>query len=305
MINFWYKLEKPIIALAPMAGYTDSAFRMICKRYGADVVYSEMISVDAITYNNPKTLRMLNHDKKEYPLVIQLFGNNPKKFAEATKFLTKNLKGTIGIDINFGCPAHKVTKNGSGASLMDELDKAQAIIKAVCDNTNFPVSIKIRTKVKETTAKKFISSIKDLPWSTVMIHGRTMTQGFAGEIDYETINKIKELVPEKIVLANGGINNLSDAKNILDKTNADGIGIARGAWGNPWIFSEIKNDDSVEKNIKQAMLEHAKLFLKDNDNLIPLRKNMVQYLKGTKNASELRQKIIKVETLNDLKKILN
>src|SRR3989344_3045856 len=189
MNNFWEKLKKPIIALAPMAGYTDSAFRQICREFGADVVYSEMISVDGICYDNQKTMRMLWHDKSEYPLVFQLFGNDPIKFKKAVRIITGSLRSLelgrdrllLGLDINFGCPAHKVIKTGSGASLMDEKEKAYHIIKAVCDNTDLPVSIKIRTKVKNTTAEEFINRVKDLSWTTVMIHGRTLNQGFSGE----------------------------------------------------------------------------------------------------------------------------
>ena len=304
MKNFWEKQKKPILALAPMAGYTDSAWRQICKKFGADVLYSEMVSVDAIVFKNAKTLKMLGFGKKEMPIVFQLFGSDPKKFGEAVKMIPKN---AAGVDINFGCPAQKVTKNGSGSALMNEVDKSYAIIKAVCENTPLPVSIKIRTKVKDVDAIKFIKKVKDLPWTTVMIHGRTFNQGFGGEIDFEIIKKVKELVPNKIVLANGGVHSWEDAKNILDKTGADGIGIARGAWGRPWIFKEIKKQKTINLNFKtrkKIILRHAKLFLKYNYTLEPMRKHLVHYTKGLKNASALRQKLIKVNDLKGLKKIL-
>ena len=309
MRNFWLHIPKPIIALAPMAGYTDSAFRLICKNMGATIVYSEMISVDAICFNNQKTLNMLKHSSKEYPLIIQLFGSNPDKFTQATKIINKLLPQhkKIGLDINFGCPAHKVIKNGSGAALMNETTTAYQIIKNVCAHSNFPVSIKIRTQVKNTTAINFIKQIKNLPWSAIMIHGRTFKQGFSGPINLTTIKKIKQLLPNKIVLANGGINNLSTAQQTLKQTRVDGIGIARGAWGNPWLFKEIKQNKTIKptwRHIKKIMIQHAKLFLKNNKNLEPLRKHLIHYVKGQKNASELRQAIIKINTLQELKKVL-
>lgn len=310
MKNFWLTLPKPIIVLAPMAGYTDSAYRLICKKMGAQVVYSEMISVDAICFKNKKTLAMLKHSPQEYPLVFQLFGNDPKKFTLAIKIINNILpqRKKIGLDINFGCPAHKVTKNGAGSALMNEVDTTYQIIKNVCQHSNFPVSIKIRTKVKETTAIDFIKHIKDLPWTTVMIHGRTFNQGFTGPVDVVTIKKIKQLIPNKIVLANGGINNFKIAQQTLEITQADGLGLARSTWGNPWLFKEIKKNKQLDISWsirKKIMLKHAKYFLKNNDSLEPLRKHLIHYIKGQKNAGQLRQRLIQVDTFKDLKQILN
>ena len=268
MHNFWLKLPKPILALAPMAGYTDSAFRLLCKEYGADVVYSEMISVNAICFNNQKTLNMLKHQPKEYPLVLQLFGSQPEKFESAIKIINSQLANqAVGIDINFGCPAHKVIKTGSGASLMHQTDTAYQIIKTVCQNTKLPVSIKIRSQVKNVTALDFIAKIKDLPWTTLMLHGRTLNQGFSGPVDHSITKKIKQLLPHKIILANGGINDIQTAQAALQQSQADGLGIARGSWGNPWIFKDIKANQSQLiswPQRKKAMLKHAQLFLKDN-----------------------------------------
>ncbi|HOZ36316.1 MAG TPA: tRNA-dihydrouridine synthase [bacterium] len=314
MKNFWLHLKPPIIGLAPMAGYTDSAFRLLCRESGADVVYSEMISVDGLCHHNQKTLAMLKFNSKECPLVFQLFGTDPQKFATATKIIHKiitnyelPITSYVGIDINFGCPAKKVAKSGAGAALMNELDKSYEIIKAVCNHSHFPVSIKIRAGVKKISALEFIEKVKDLPWTTVMIHGRTLKQGFIGDIDCQMIKEIKKLLPDKIVLANGGINDLPEAQKILRETKTDGLGLARGAIGNPWLFEEIKRNAAkiiTASARHQIILRHAKLFLKDNPSLVPLRKHLVHYFKGQKNASTLRQQIIKAETLAELKKIL-
>jgi tRNA-dihydrouridine synthase B len=308
MKNIWSTIKKPIIALAPMAGYTDPAFRLICLKNKADILYTEMVSVEAIWRKNEKTLKMLNTLPQEKNVILQIFGNKPESFKKALK--TVDLSQFSGIDINFGCPAHKVTKTGSGAALMDNVEVAKDIIKETINNTNLPVSIKIRSQVKNTSAIDFIKYIKDLPISALMIHGRSLKQGFAGEIDIEMIKKVKELLPNIPVLANGGINTPEQAKEILEKTNADGIGIARGVWGNPFIFKQIKEyfkkgkyKTTKEKQIKETVLQHSKHFLKYSKDLEPLRKQLIQYFKGQKNASEMRQKIISLKTIEELKNI--
>ncbi|MCK5084841.1 MAG: tRNA-dihydrouridine synthase family protein, partial [Candidatus Pacebacteria bacterium] len=151
MSNFWKKLNKPILALAPMAGYTNSAFRQICKDYGADVVYSEMASAVALNFEGKKTLKFLKFNKNEKYYVVQIFGNDPKYFQNAAKVITEKIKPD-GIDINMGCPAKKVFSNGSGAALMGDIEKAREIIKETLKGTNLPVSIKIRAKVGNVTA---------------------------------------------------------------------------------------------------------------------------------------------------------
>lgn len=314
MENFWLNLKKPIIALAPMASYTDSAFRQICRTHGADVVYSEMISVDALGYYNAKTIKMLSHSSNEHPVVFQLFGNQPDKFKQAVQIITQHFKNQpnlqhnlIGLDINFGCPVHKITKNGAGAALMDETDKAAMIIQTVCQSSHYPVSIKIRAQVKQINALIFVKKIKHLPWTTIMIHGRSLKQGFNGPIDYQLIKRVKQLVPRKIVIANGGIDSLAQAQTTLEQTQADGLGIARGCLGNPWLFQHIKNQATVPVNWterKKIILQHAQLFLKENQSLLPLRKHLVHYVKGLPHASQLRQKMITVSNLNELKSIL-
>ena len=317
MKNFWHTLPRPILALAPMAGYTDSAWRLLCKEFGADVVYSEMISADAICRQNKKTLAMLKFDPRECPALFQLFGSKPESFTQAVKIINKNLRITncglrvaAGLDINLGCPAHKVYKTGAGAALMNKLDLAYGIIKTVCANTDLPVSIKIRTKVKNTTAIDFVKKIKNLPFSAIMVHGRSLSQGFSGPIDFTMIKHIKQLLPDKIVLANGGINTPEDIAKILKLTQADGVGIGRGALGRPWIFESLKHKSikalkqKTNPAIGSTMLKHAKLFLQANPNLIPLRKHLVHYVKGLTNASALRQEIIKTKTIYELTAVI-
>ncbi len=309
-INFWQKIEKPILALAPMAGFSDSAFRQICVSYGADVVYSEMASVTALYFNQGQenaTLELLKQNKRlEKYYVVQLFGSIPEHFAVATKIITKEIKPD-GIDINFGCPVSKVIKQGAGSDLMKNLVKARAVVKAVCDNTGLPVSIKIRAKSGEVDALEFLQALKGLPIAALMIHGRTVTEGFAGEINYKLIKDARSIF-NGIILANGGINNLFQAKQTLALTEADGLGLARGILGRPWLFREIKKNQKQEllpNEIFKIALNHAKLTekLKGKAGIIELRKHLCWYVQGITGASVYRSKLVKVETYKEIEDI--
>ncbi|MFZ2226065.1 MAG: tRNA-dihydrouridine synthase [Candidatus Moraniibacteriota bacterium] len=306
--NFWLKLSHPILALAPMAGITDSAFRQICRAHGADVTYSEMASVSALFFKPQKTLELVRFKAKERPYIVQLFGNNPEHFAVATKIITEKVKPD-GIDINFGCPAKKVFKHGSGCALMPQIELAREIILAVTSNTTLPVSIKIRAGLKNFNAIEFIKKTKDLPYCAVMVHGRTYEGGFSGLVDWEIISQIKKIIPEKIVLGNGGITSPEDALEILQKyPEIDGLGIARGAWGKPYLFEQIKNKTKNYdfKKIKKIMLAHAKLIYADKGEMgkFEIRKHLVWYIKGFPGAAELRKLLVRAESLEEIKEIL-
>jgi len=305
--NFWQKINKPILALAPLAGFTDSAFRQIATEYGVDVVYSEMASATALFYNQIATLNLLKFDKqKEKNYVVQLFGSDPDHFAVAAKIVTQKIKPQ-GIDINLGCPVGKVIKQGAGAALMADLVKAHAVIKAVCDNTDLPVSLKIRTKSGSVGALEFLDSIADLPVAAVMIHGRSFKQGFTGEIDYDLIKEARQHF-SGIIIANGGINNLAQAKKTLTLTEADGLGLARGVLGRPWLFKEIKNDQEINLDIKgiaAVILRQAKLFqeLKGEAAFVDLRKHLCWYVQGIPGAANYRSQLVKIENYQDIKNI--
>jgi tRNA-dihydrouridine synthase B len=353
--NFWQKLNRPILALAPMAGISDSAFRAICKKYGADVTYSEMASVSALFFKPEKTLELVRFNKNERPYVVQLFGKTPEHFAKAARIISEadsplreKSPGSglsarpDGIDINFGCPAKKVFGHGSGCALMPQKELAREIISAVCENTDLPVSLKIRAGIAQTSevcghrpprsanhisALEFIKNTKDLPYSAVMVHGRTYESGFSGKVDFDIVSEIKKIIPEKIVLGNGGILTPEDAVNILKKhPTLDGLGIARGAWGRPFIFDEIKSlllppspvlgrgaggDGNAGKYdfaaIKKIMLEHAALIYKDKGlaGKFEMRKHLAWYVKGFPGAQELRRRLVMAESLSEIKNILD
>lgn len=321
-LNFWQKLKKtgrPILALAPMAGFTDSAFRQICKKYGADVLYSEMASSTALFYaskeagrkikKNNVTLELLKFNPKpEKYYVVQLFGSDPEHFAVATKLITEKIKPD-GLDINFGCPVPKIVKQGAGSGLMKDLKKSRAIIEAVLVNTNLPVSIKIRAKAGEVDALKFLKNIFDLPIAAVMIHGRTLNQGFAGVPDWQMIKEARKYF-SGVILANGGINDLKSARLALKESRADGLGLARGILGRPWLFKEIKTGeikDLKPKQIFKIALAHAasEKKLKGKMGIIEMRKHLVWYVQGLNGAAKLRERLVKVNSLADVKKILS
>jgi len=305
--------------LAPMAGVTDSAYRQMCRKYGADVVYTEMISADGLHYDSKKTLELLKFAKSEKPIVVQLFGKHPEKFAKAAGICEK--AGFDGIDINFGCPAKKVAGHGGGVTLMRDLPKCKEIIEAVIGNTKLPVSVKLRTSIKKdgenVTALDFIKFMKGLPLACIMIHGRPYENPFNADIDYEMIDicvqEAKSQNSKIVVLANGGVNSPEDAKVMLEKTGADGLGLARGLYGQPWLFNQIKEylqkgkyQEFTQQKIKKAILEHAKLSLKakDKHGIVELRKHLLWYVKGWPNAKELRSSLVRVETISDLEKVL-
>jgi nifR3 family TIM-barrel protein len=311
MKNFWQKFKKPIIALAPMAGITDAAFRYLCGKNGADVVYSEMISAAGLFYDSERTSGLLDSYKKngKAKFVVQLFGNDPKHFAKAVKVIEKFKPD--GIDINFGCPVPKVQKVGAGVKLFQDLDQSHRVIEACLQNTKLPISVKTRTYAGNVSVLDFIEKMKDLPIAAMMVHGRTLAQGFVGEVDYELLNRAQKKF-KGVFIANGGISDLKSAQEMLKKTGADGIGIGQAACGRPFIFKQIKKPTpafghpSQEGNILKIAWEHAKLMqkLKGKQGILEMRKHLCWYVKGLPGAAEMRQEFVKVETLADIKKLL-
>jgi len=332
--NFWTNLTKPILALAPMAGVTDTAFRQLCKIHGADVIYTEFASSEALVYANKKTRLMLAYAPEEQPVVCQIFGHKPEVFFKAVKILEE--MGFAGVDINFGCPAYKVVKSGGGVKLMRNLGLVQELVQAACEASSLPVSLKLRASIKQgaktndkvendddetdgyecnldvVTAINLVEKIKTLPVAAIMLHARSYEQPFDGDLQLDIFQAVRRLWPGKL-LFNGGIYTPEKAKEILATTGADGLGIARGAWGKPWLFNQIKQylttgayDTPSWEQTKQIMLQHAQLALdhKSEYGLIELRKHLGWYTKGRHNASELRAKLVRVNTLPELIDIL-
>jgi nifR3 family TIM-barrel protein len=311
MHNFWTSLKEPFFALAPLSGVTDSAFRRICKGYGADVVYSELSSTTALAYKPEVSLRILRFHETERPYVVQLFGNNPKHFAAAAMLVSREIKPD-GIDINFGCPIPKVFNSGAGAALMTNLPLAKEVIRSVIANTDLPVSIKTRTSVKGVDLLSFLDYIADLDIKAIMVHGRSYAQRFSGPNDIETTRAVCRSF-RGVVLANGGVNTAAQGFELLRETGAGGLGVARGALGNPWIFQQLKAGLSGAENGKppsgdvfKTAIEHARLAsdLKGDRGIIQMRKHLSWYLQQVPGTKKLRQMAVQIKTVQDVAELL-
>jgi len=290
-----------------LAGLTDSPFRILVKKYGADVLYSEMASATALFYNPEETLKLLQFTSSERPYVVQLFGSKPEHFAAAVRIIEKKIKPD-GIDINFGCPVKKVTKQGAGSALMANLPNSRAVLEAVLKNTKLPVSIKVRTQSGKVKLKDFLQNIADLPISALMIHGRTLAQGFNGEIDLKAIREARQYF-SGIILANGGIHNYDDLAKVLSETGVDGAGIGWGALGRPWIFRELKDSKFKisPEQISRLAFRQAQLMFKQKGRagILEMRQHLCWYVNGLAGAKKLRARMVRVESLADIKKVLS
>ena len=307
------ELENNLI-LAPMAGVTDLPFRIICKEYGVGLVCTEMASSRAIFYNDEKTKKLLNTKGEKRPISFQIFGSDAESMGFAAKQISKFADI---IDINMGCPAPKVVKNGDGSKLLLDLEKAENIIKAVVENSSVPVTIKIRKGWdKEHIVATEIAKIAEKnKVSAITIHGRTRTEFFSGDVDLEIIKKVKESVNIPVI-GNGNIVDEESAKKMFEYTGVDGIMIGRGSYGNPWIFNNIKYYLETGKKLPSPSLDeklevikkHIELAVQEKGDTVAtheMRKHIAWYTKNLKNSSEFRNSINSVETSAELLKLLN
>lgn len=302
----WQNLSQPIIGLSPMADYTDEPFSLICIKFGTQVIFREMVSADAIIHKNAKTLEMIKINKKERPVIQQIFGRDPKIMAEAAQIIYALAKPD-GIDINMGCPARKVVKNFHGVALMKEPELAARIIKEVKQSVPIPVSVKTRlgwSKKEEILA--FAPILEAAGADLITVHGRTKTQGYEGAADWEMIKKVKKKLSIPL-LANGSIFTADDIQKCLEKTQANGVLIARGALGNPWIFQGTPRDELTLDEIKKVVLKHAHLQIEKYGEygMILFRKHLLFYFKGLPHSKEIKTKMTQVTNLDQLKFILN
>ena len=302
------------IFLAPMAGITDMPFRVLCKEKGAGLVYTEMVSSKGMFYKDKKTKKMMEIDEKERPVAVQIFGSDPKIMGEIAKEVSE--EADI-IDINMGCPAPKVVKNNEGSRLLLDLELIDEITKEVVKNSKVPVTIKIRKGWdKEHIVAVEVAKIAEKNGiSAITIHGRTRDEFFQGDIDFDIIKKVKEAVNIPVI-GNGNIIDVESAKEMFDKTNCDGIMIARAAQGNPWIFEQIieglQNNKIIGKpttqDIKEMILRHLNMlkeYKNDKVAVLEMRKNIAWYLKGMPNSSILRNEINKIEDFEELVNKIN
>ena len=302
------------IFLAPMAGITDRAFRIVCEKFEPGLVYTEMISSKGLFHNDSKTKLLLNMEDEKRPIAVQIFGSDVESMKYAAEYVSKYADI---IDINMGCPAPKVVKNGDGSKLLLDLPKAYEIIKEVVKSVSIPVTVKFRKgwDNDNIVAVDMAKIAEDAGASAITIHGRTRSEFYSGTADWNIIKSVKENVNIPVI-GNGDIKTCFDAKRMLDETNCDLVMVGRGLLGNPWLIKEINEylengvviDKPTDIEKIDMCLKHLSLleeFECEKQAVLEIRSHVGWYLKGIKNANEVKQNIFKTKNINEIKRMLN
>lgn len=307
------KLSKRLV-LAPLSGISDLPFRMINRTFGCEMAFTEMISAHALVQKSKKTGEMLLSNPEDRPLGVQLLVSEPDYLEKAVELL--NNREFALLDINAACPAGKVTRSGKGASLMKDPEGLRELLKVVARNSGIPVTVKIRSGWDEDSvnARDVALHAQDAGISGLFIHGRTKKQGYSGQVDYDVIREVKEAL-DIPVIGSGDVLSPALVKKMLDETGCDGVVIARGALGNPWIFRETEaflKDGSILRrpdvyDIRDTMLRHLDLLLRLYDErrgVMIFRKFFSWYIKGLRNIKPLRDRGFRAETREDMVKLI-
>lgn len=299
--------ESSLFFLAPLAGYTDLPFRSVVKKFGCDMTFSEMTNVNAIAYNNEKTLKMMKKSPLEKPYFVQIAANNVENAIKAVEIINE-IDWIDGIDINLGCPVNKARRSGFGGVLLkdENKEKLKEIVKAIINTSKKPVSAKIRLGYDKIVATDRAKMLEDLGIKFLTIHGRTVKQMYKGEANYEEIKKVVKAINIPVI-ANGDITNYQKAKYVLDFTGAKGVAIGRGTIGKPWIFLEMKQKGNITlEQKKEVILEHFNQMINwyGEYGVILFRKHAHAYSKGIKKASEFRSKINETKEIQTVKNLI-
>jgi nifR3 family TIM-barrel protein len=311
--NFWEGIKKPIFALAPMYEITNTCFRQIIAKCGRpDIFFTEFVSVDGLI-NKKSRAKLISHllrfEKIEKPIVAQTWGNDPKKFRTAAAIINK--LGFDGIDINMGCPDKAVVKSGAGAALILNPELAQKIIKETKKGTKgLPVSVKTRLGYDKKITKEWISFLLKAKPAAIIIHGRTKKEMLKAPADWEAIGEAAELAKKSgvLILGNGDLKSLAEAKEKIKKYKLDGAMIGRAALTNPWIFNKNSNIGEVTlKKRLELLIMYAELFekyFKETKNFQIVRKNISSLTAGFPGAKNLRVELMATQSAKDIKKII-
>lgn len=304
-----FTFNEPVF-LAPMAGVTDTAYRIIAHDMGCPLCYAEMVSSQGIHFRNERTLTMLESEPGERPLAMQIFANTPEMAAEAAKYV-EDLGTADILDFNMGCPAPKIVKNGEGSALMRDLDKAYAILSAIRKAVKMPFTVKMRKGWDDEHVNVLeIAKIAEAAGvDAIAVHGRTREQFYSGKADWDIIAEVKKTVKVPVI-ANGDVRTCQDLQKILDVTGADGVMIGRGAQGNPWIFKQLTNFLRTGEILpKPTMQERAEVIIRHLDLLLKykgdyigpreMRKHATWYTRGITHGAILRDKFNKAEKRED------
>ena len=294
------------VFLSPMAGVTDLPFRLICKEQDCGMLYTEMINAKALCYDDENTKKMLKIEDEEHPVAVQIFGSDPEFMGRAAEIMNEYPNEIL--DINMGCPAPKVVKNGDGSALMRNPELAEKVLKAVVKNSKKPVTLKIRKGWDDNSvnAVEIAKLAESCGISALAIHGRTREQYYSGKADWNIITEIKNNISIPVI-GNGDVFTVEDSINMLNKTGCDAIMIGRGAQGNPWIFKRINHymqtgeilpEPTLEEKINTA-IKHLNLAIEEHGEYVAvreMRKHIAWYLKGLKKSARIRDEINKIES---------
>ncbi len=292
------------LILAPMAGFSDQPFRRLCREFGADEVVTELVSANALVRDNKKTFDMIRIHEDERPASVQIFGSDPAIMAEAARRV--EAVNPEYIDINMGCPARKIVKNGAGAALLEDPELAARIVKKVVDAVKIPVSVKIRTgkNAENKTGMETALRAADCGASRITIHARTVSDGFSGPIDYRFVRELKNSVQAQII-GNGDINSSGDALRWLEESGCDGLMIGRGAIGRPSLFGAIRageeppNAEEVEIVLRHC--EWMEEYYGPKRALGPMRGHLMYYSRGISTARSFRREVNNAAGFDELK----
>ena len=309
-----FEVENEVF-LAPMAGVTDLPFRLICKELGCGLLYTEMINAKALCYDDKNTKKMLNILDEEHPVAVQIFGSEPEFMGKAAQILN-DYPNEI-LDINMGCPAPKVVKNGDGSALMRNPKLAGQVLDQVVKNSKKPVTLKVRKGWDDNSinALEIAKIAEDCGICAITIHGRTREQYYSGQADWDIIGEVKSKISIPVI-GNGDVTSVEDAIRIKDHTGCDAIMIGRGAQGNPWIFKRIDHYmktgqllDPPSKDEKiDIAIKHMDLAIKEHGEYVAvreMRKHIGWYLKGMKHSARFRDQINHMVTAKEVIDTLN